>query len=147
MPLFLFGWLPIVVYTKIRSIPEYFQKRFSPSARFVATVFQLLYLLGYLGIGLLTLGKIFTPLLPASLSIFGISIPVTLMGVIITIAIITGVYTTFGGQTAVIFTDLIQGLILLFAGFLIFLMGINYVGGFESFWHLFAGLETTFSGF
>ncbi len=136
MPLFLFGWLPIVVYTKIRSIPEYFQKRFSPSARFVATVFQLLYLLGYLGIGLLTLGKIFTPLLPVSFSIIGISIPVTLMGVIIAIAIITGVYTTFGGQTAVIFTDLIQGFILLFAGFLIFLMGINYVGGFESFWHL-----------
>ncbi len=136
MPFFLFGWLPIVVYTKIRSIPEYFEKRFSPTARFVATVFQLLYMIGYLGIGLLTLGKVFTPLLPASFDIFGLSFPVTLMGVIITIAIITGVYTTFGGQTAVIFTDLLQGLILLFAGFLIFLMGINYVGGLEAFWHL-----------
>jgi SSS family solute:Na+ symporter len=34
IPFFLFGWLPIIVYTKIRSIPEYFEKRFSPSARF-----------------------------------------------------------------------------------------------------------------
>ncbi|KAF0139786.1 MAG: Na+/proline symporter [Stygiobacter sp.] len=136
MPFFLFGWLPIVVYTKIKSIPEYFEKRFSPTVRLIATVFQLLYMIGYLGIGLLTLGKVFTPLLPASFDIFGLFIPVNLMGVIITIAAITGVYTTFGGQTAVIFTDLIQGVILLFAGFLIFLMGINYVGGLEAFWHL-----------
>ena len=93
-------------------------------------------MVGYLGIGLLTLGKIFTPLLPAAFSIFGFSIPVTLIGVIIAIAVITGIYTTFGGQTAVIFTDLLQGAILLFAGILIFIMGINYVGGFDSFWHL-----------
>ncbi|MDP1816513.1 MAG: sodium/solute symporter [Leadbetterella sp.] len=136
MPFFLFGWLPIVVYTKIKSIPEYFEKRFSPTVRLIATVFQLLYMVGYLGIGLLTLGKVFTPLLPASFDIFGLFIPVNLMGVIITIAAITGIYTTFGGQTAVIFTDLIQGVILLFAGFLIFLMGINYVGGLDAFWHL-----------
>ncbi|MEW6506475.1 MAG: sodium:solute symporter family protein [Bacteroidota bacterium] len=136
VPFFLFGWLPIVIYTKIRSIPEYFEKRFSPSVRRIATIFQLLYLIGYLGIGLLTLGKVFTPLLPAEINLLGLSIPVTLMGVIITIAIITGTYTTFGGQTAVIFTDLLQGLILLFAGFLIFLMGVDYVGGFEAFWHL-----------
>ncbi|MEW6701800.1 MAG: sodium:solute symporter family protein, partial [Bacteroidota bacterium] len=136
MPFFLFGWLPIIVYTKIRSIPEYFERRFSPTVRFIATVFQLLYMIGYLGIGLLTLGKVFTPLLPASFEILGLSIPVTLMGVIITIAFITGVYTTFGGQTAVIFTDLIQGLILLFAGVLIFIIGISYVGGLDAFWHL-----------
>lgn len=136
IPFFLFGWLPIVVYTKIRSIPEYFERRFSPTVRFIATVFQLLYMIGYLGIGLLTLGKVFTPLLPASFSILGLTIPVTLMGVIIVIALITGIYTTFGGQTAVIFTDLLQGLILLFAGILIFIMGISYVGGLDAFWHL-----------
>ena len=136
IPFFLFGWLPIVVYTKIRSIPEYFERRFSPTVRFIATVFQLLYMIGYLGIGLLTLGKVFTPLLPASFGILGLTIPVTLMGVIIVIALITGVYTTFGGQTAVIFTDLLQGVILLFAGILIFIMGISYVGGLDAFWHL-----------
>lgn len=136
MPFFLFGWLPIVVYTKIKSIPEYFERRFSPTVRQIATIFQLLYMIGYLGIGLLTLGKVFTPLLPESFTILGLTIPVTLMGVIIVIAIITGVYTTFGGQTAVIFTDLLQGGILLFAGVLIFIMGVSYVGGFDSFWHL-----------
>lgn len=136
MPFFLFGWLPIVVYSKIKSIPEYFEKRFSPSVRLIATVFQLLYMIGYLGIGLLTLGKVFTPLLPEIIQFAGINIHVTLMGVIFTVAVITGIYTTFGGQTAVIFTDLIQGGILLITGFLIFIMGINYVGGFDSFWNL-----------
>ena len=82
MPFFLFGWLPIVVYTKIKSIPEYFERRFSPTVRLIATVFQLLYMIGYLGIGLLTLGKVFTPLLPEAFTILGLTIPVTLMGVI-----------------------------------------------------------------
>ena len=136
MPFFLFGWLPIVVYTKIKSIPEYFERRFSPTVRLIATVFQLLYMIGYLGIGLLTLGKVFTPLLPEAFTILGLTIPVTLMGVIIVIAFITGVYTTFGGQTAVIFTDLLQGGILIITGVLIFFMGVSYVGGFDTFWHL-----------
>ncbi|WKZ68101.1 MAG: sodium:solute symporter family protein [Melioribacteraceae bacterium] len=136
MPLFLFGWLPIVVYSRIRSIPEYFELRFSPSVRLIATIFQLLYMIGYLGIGLLTLGKVFTPLLPQSIEFIGLNINITLMGVIITIALITGIYTTFGGQTAVIFTDLIQGGILLITGVIIFALGISYVGGIDTFWNL-----------
>ena len=136
MPFFLFGWLPIVVYTKIKSIPEYFERRYSPTVRLIATVFQLLYMIGYLGIGLLTLGKIFTPLLPQAFTILGMTFPISLMGVIIVIALITGVYTTFGGQTAVIFTDLLQGGILIITGVLIFFMGVSYIGGLDTFWHL-----------
>ncbi len=75
-------------------------------------------------------------MLPESFAIIGLTIPVTLMGVIVAIAIITGIYTTFGGQTAVIFTDLLQGGILLATGVLIFMMGVFYVGGFDAFWHL-----------
>jgi SSS family solute:Na+ symporter len=52
------------------------------------------------------------------------------------IAIITGIYITFGGRTAVIFTDLLQGFILLFAGFMLFFIGISYLGGFSTFWDL-----------
>lgn len=136
MPFFLFGWLPIIVYTKIRSIPEYFEKRFSPSARFLATILLLFYMVGYIGIGFLTLGKAAMPLLPESFDLFGATYGVDLMGVIIIIAIITGIYITFGGQTAVIFTDLLQGFILLFAGFLLFLLGLDYVGGLGIFWDI-----------
>ena len=136
IPLFLFGWLPIIVYTKIRSIPEYFEKRFSPSARFLATILLLFYMIGYIGIGFLTLGKAIIPMLPENFMLLGMQFDVTLMGAIIVIAIITGVYITFGGQTAVIFTDLLQGAVLLFAGFLLFFLGISYLGGFETFWNL-----------
>jgi SSS family solute:Na+ symporter len=58
------------------------------------------------------------------------------MGAVIVIAVITGIYITFGGQTAVIFTDLLQGFILLFAGFLLFFLGISYIGGIDVFWNL-----------
>lgn len=136
VPFFLFGWLPIIVYTKIRSIPEYFEKRFSPSARFLATILLVLYMVGYIGIGFLTLGKAAQPLLPEHFSLFGQTFDITLMGIIIVIAVITGIYITFGGQTAVIFTDLLQGFILLFAGILLFVLGLDYVGGFKVFWDL-----------
>ena len=136
VPFFMFGWLPIIVYSKVRSIPEYFEKRFNPSARFLATILLLLYMIGYIGIGFLTLGKAVVPMLPEAFHIFGITMDVTLMRAIIVIAVITGAYITFGGQTAVIFTDLLQGFILIFAGFMLFAIGISYVGGGQVFWDL-----------
>ena len=136
MPFFLFGWLPIVVYTKIRSIPEYFEKRFSPVTRFLATILLLLYMIGYVGIGFLTMGKAILPMLPQSFTFFGAEIHITLMGLVTLIAVITGIYITFGGQTAVIFTDLLQGFILIFAGLLVFFLGVSYLGGFDTFWNL-----------
>ena len=124
MPLFLFGWLPIVYYTKIRSIPDYFERRFNPGVRVLATIAILGYRIGYIAIGFLTMGKTLQPLL--GLDLFTI---------IFIVAFISGVYITFGGQTAVIFTDLAQGFILIFAGIMVFLLGINYVGGFSIFWN------------
>ena len=123
MPLFLFGWLPIIYYTKIRSIPDYFEKRFNPGVRILATIAILGYMIGYIAIGFLTMGKTLEPLLGIDLYM-----------IIFIVAIISGIYITFGGQTAVIFTDLLQGFILIFAGILVFILGVNYVGGFSIFW-------------
>lgn len=134
VPFFIFGWLPIIVYTKIRSIPEYFEKRFSPATRFLATILLLLYMIGYVGIGFLTMGKAILPLLPPEFTILGIHFEITLMGLVIVIALIVGIYITYGGQTAVIFTDLLQGFVLIFAGALVFLLGLDYLGGFKVFW-------------
>ena len=129
MPLFMFGWLPIIYYTKVRSIPEYFEKRFNKTARFLATTMTLLYMIGYIAIQLLTLAT-------ALYRIYNIP----LMATVIIIAIATTIYMHFGGQTSVIFTDLFQGLILLFAGLLLFVLGLQYIGegqfstGLSSFW-------------
>jgi solute:Na+ symporter, SSS family len=136
LPFFMFGWLPIIVYTRIRSIPEYFEKRFSPLTRFLATVLLLLYMIGYVGIGFLTMGKAILPLLPPGFDVLGIQFDITLMGLVIVIALIVGIYITYGGQTAVIFTDLAQGFILIFAGTLVFILGLDYIGGFGLLWQV-----------
>lgn len=136
VPFFIFGWLPIIVYTRIRSIPEYFEKRFSALTRFLATILLLFYMIGYVGIGFLTMGKAILPLLPPEFTLFGMHFEITLMGLIVVIAIIIGIYITYGGQTAVIFTDLAQGFVLIFAGMLVFVLGLDYLGGFKVFWDL-----------
>lgn len=124
MPFFMFGWLPIIYYTRVRSIPEYFERRFNATARGLATVMILLYMIGYIAIGFLTLAT-------ALYKILGIP----LMWTVIVVAVLTAVYMHFGGQTSVIFTDLLQGFILLFAGLLIFFLGVKYLGGFQVFWN------------
>lgn len=128
VPFFIFGWLPIIYYSRTGSIPEYFEKRFDQRTRVMATAILLIYLIGYVGINLLTLGVAMTKILG-----------VPLMPTVIIIAIISGIYLHFGGQTAVIFTDLLQAFILIIAGFLLFGLGIYYIGGFDMF---FSGLST-----
>ncbi|HIC83233.1 MAG TPA: sodium:solute symporter family protein [Candidatus Marinimicrobia bacterium] len=124
MPLLLFGWIPIIYYMKVNSIPEYFQRRFNSTVRNLSTFTMLLYLIGYIGIGLLALGSLLQPILGWEINT-----------IIIVVAVISGIYVSLGGQTAIIFTDFLQGIILLFAGLLIFGLGIAYLGGFDSFWN------------
>ncbi|SUZ93261.1 uncharacterized protein METZ01_LOCUS46115 [marine metagenome] len=124
MPLLLFGWIPIIYYMKVNSIPEYFQRRFNSTVRNLSTFTMLLYLVGYIGIGLLALGSLLQPILGWEINT-----------IIIVVAVISGIYVSLGGQTAIIFTDFLQGIILLFAGLLIFGLGIAYLGGFDLFWN------------
>ncbi len=123
MPFFLFGWLPIVYYTRIQSIPDYLERRFNKVTRILATIAILGYMIGYIAIGFLTMGKTLEPILGWNLHV-----------IVWVVALVAGIYITFGGQTAVIFTDLAQGFILLFAGLLILGLGLQHVGGFHRFW-------------
>ena len=136
VPLFMFGWLPIIYYMKIKSIPEYFERRFNAKARYLATFMTLIFMIGYIAIQFLTLAT-------ALYRIFGIPLMLT----VVIIAIATTIYMHFGGQTSVIFTDLIQGFILIFAGLLLFYLGIQFLGnntpysGFQAFWMNLSPLE------
>ena len=137
MPLFLFGWLPIIYYLRLGSIPEYFERRFSREARYIATFMILMYMIGYIAIQFLTLAT-------ALYKIYGIPLMLT----VVLIAIATTVYMHFGGQTSVIFTDLIQGFILIFAGLLLFSLGLNflventsYSSGLKALWENLSPLE------
>ena len=116
IPFFMFGWLPIIYFSRVRSIPEYFQRRFGTTARFLAVLVILEYMIGYIGFNLFTLGT-------AAHQVLGIEI----WQAIVIISVVSGIYITAGGQTAVIFTDLAQGFMLLFAGLLLFLLGLDYL--------------------
>ncbi|MBT3341273.1 MAG: sodium:solute symporter family protein [Planctomycetes bacterium] len=129
MPLFMFGWLPIIYYLRVRSIPEYFERRFNRTVRVLATIALLLFMLGYIGIGFVTMAKTLQPILAGVLGW-------DLITIIWVVAAVAGVYITFGGQTAVIFTDLLQGFILLLAGVALFFLGLNWFGGFDALWQI-----------
>lgn len=124
LPLFLFGWLPILYFSRITSIPEYFERRFDKNVRRWVTAFVLIYLIGYVGVNLFTMGKVLNIL---------VGWPIFYAALIV--ATISAIYVTAGGQTSVIMTDLFQGVMLLTAGVLILFLGIHYLGGPESFWH------------
>jgi SSS family solute:Na+ symporter len=122
MPLFLFGWYPILYYSRILSVPEYFKKRFDRRAGLAATFVLLLYLVGYIGINLFTLGTALQSLL---------GIDVFVMAALVTALCM--VYEWTGGQTSVIFTDFMQGSLLLLAGLLVAVLGLTYLGGLQAF--------------
>ena len=56
VPFFMFGWLPILYLSRIRSIPEYFERRFNRLARYFAVVIILSYMFFYIGYNLFTIG-------------------------------------------------------------------------------------------
>ncbi len=137
IPLLIFGWLPILYFSRITSIPEYFERRFGRSVRNWATVFILVYLVGYVGVNLFTMGKVFNMLL---------GWPIFWSAAIV--ATVSACYVTVGGQTSVIMTDLFQGVMLLGVGLVLLVLGIDYLGGFDIFWqHLPRGHRHAFPHF
>ena len=123
VPFFMFGWLPIIYFARVRSIPEYFERRFNRLARYIAVVIILCYMFFYIGYNLFTIGV-------AIEGMFGWR----LMYTVPVVALFLGVYVTFGGQTAVIFTDLIQGVMLYLAGGVAIAAGVAALGGFGEWW-------------
>lgn len=123
LPLLLFGWLPIVYFRRLVSIPEYFGRRFDGGVRMAATVCILVYLIGYVGVNLFTMGKVVNGLT---------GVPIFWAALIV--AVVSASYVTSGGQTSVIMTDLLQGVMLLATGLLILWLGIERVGGLSAFW-------------
>jgi len=123
VPFFMFGWLPIIYFARVRSIPEYFERRFNRTARYIAVCIILAYMFFYIGYNLFTIGIAMEGMFNIPLLY---SVPV--------IAFFLGAYVTFGGQTAVIFTDLFQGIMLYLAGGIAIFAGIYALGGFGEWW-------------
>ncbi|MGD8538961.1 MAG: sodium/solute symporter [Candidatus Aminicenantes bacterium] len=123
MGFLLLGWLPILYFGRIGSVPDYFKKRFDDRTAVMATIIVLLYMVGYIGINLYTMGIALNAMLGTDIFVSAV-----------VVAVICAVYVTIGGQTSVIMTDLAQGIILLIGGFLLFFLGLHVLGGWEAFW-------------
>ncbi|MCU0610680.1 MAG: sodium:solute symporter family protein [Candidatus Eisenbacteria bacterium] len=146
MPLFLLGWIPIIYFARVVSIPEYLERRFDRPTRLIALLFIMVYTIGYIGINLYTMGVAMHAIIPG----------LTEFQWAMVIAGVTAVYVAFGGQTAVIMTDLVQGVLLLVAGLVLGGLCIGYLGrhngqglsGIAAFWQgLPDGHRLPFSGF
>ena len=137
VPLLVFGWLPILYFSRISSIPEYFERRFNRHVRRVVTVLLLVYLISYVGVNLFTMGRVLNTLLGWDV-----------LTAAIIVAAISAVYVTAGGQTSVVMTDLFQGIMLLATGLVILGLGAWYLGGVDEFWNLLPrGHRTAFDNF
>ena len=123
LPLFLLVWLPIIYYNRLTSIPEYFERRFDRRTRLAVLVITLIYLQGYIGFNLYSIGLALQTLLGGHLIIWAALI-----------AALTAVVIYAGGATSVMMADLLQAGLLLAAGLLVFFLGIHAVGGFGPFW-------------
>ena len=151
LPIFLGVWLPICYYNKLESVPEYFEKRFNKTVRQLVIGFLAIYLTGYIGVNLLTIGValkgIFVndPELSATLHFNALKSLPNLGGLLdwqviipaLIVAILSAAYLHSGGQTSVIITDVIQGFLLLFVGLGVFALGLIKLGGFQA---LFGGM-------
>ncbi len=103
------------------TMPEFIEKRFNYFCRFYLSVGSIFaYILTKISIMLLA-GAIFLEKI-AGIDVYTSSI---------CLVIITGIYTISGGFTSVVYTTVVQGVIMLVGGMVLTIIGLNKIGGFE----------------
>ena len=117
----LLGWLflPFYIRSGVYTTPEFLEKRFDSRSRWFLSVFSLLaYVLTKVSITIYAGGIVVSELI-------GIPFWYGAIGIVI----FTGIYTVIGGLKAVIYTETLQTVILIFGSLLITILGLYEVGG------------------
>jgi len=126
--LLVLGWIMVPFYARSRvfTMPEFLERRFSPTARWVLSIISLVaYVLTKIAVGIFAGGIVFSVLLP----------DITFMGLdsfwigSILVIVLTGIYTILGGLRAVVYTDTVQTIILVFGSVLVTIFGLQALGG------------------
>ena len=120
----LLGWVfvPFYMRSKVFTMPEFLEKRYSPKARWILS---LIMLIGYV------LTKI-------SVTVYaGAVVFQALMGIefwtgALIIVMLTGLYTVLGGLRAVLYTETLQTGILIAGSVIITLIGLDRIGGWSN---------------
>lgn len=119
--LFLLGWLfvPHYLQSRVYTMPEFLEKRFSPACRAYLTWVSLFaYIFTKISVALFAGGILIR-------EVFGWDYLTT--AVLLVLA--TGIYTVAGGLAAVIYTDLVQAFILIGGAILLTMLGLSEAGG------------------
>jgi len=126
--LLVLGWVMVPFYmrSKVFTMPEFLERRFSPAARTVLSVISLVaYVLTKIAVGIFAGGIVFSVLLP-DMNFLGMNS--FWVGSILVI-LLTGAYTTLGGMRAVAYTEAMQTVILVLGSILVTYFGIKALGG------------------
>lgn len=126
--LLILGWVLIPFYMRSRvfTMPEFLEKRFTPSARIVLSLISLVaYVITKIAVGIFAGGVVFGVLLPelkiGPLDSFWIGS--------IAVILLTGLYTVMGGMRAVAYTEALQTYILVIGSALVTYFGLKALGG------------------
>lgn len=137
--LLVLGWVMIPFYlrSKVFTMPEFLEKRFSPLARTILSVVSLIaYILTKIAVGIFAGGVVFSVLLP-DMHFMGLNS--FWLGSLLVI-VFTGIYTILGGLRAVAYTEAIQAIVLVFGSLLVLVYGLNALGGWSKLYEI-AGPE------
>src|SRR6478672_7174350 len=122
--LLILGWVfvPFYLRSNVFTMPEFLERRFSRScAVYLASISILAYVFTKISVHLYAAAVVLERVVGWS--------PIT-AAVILVVA--TGIYTIAGGLAAVIYTDLVQTLILVFGAAVLTILGLHEVGGFSA---------------
>ncbi len=126
--LLILGWVMVPFYmrSKVFTMPEFLERRFSPAARTILSLISLVaYILTKIAVGIFAGGIVFSVLLP-EMNLWGMNS--FWVGSILVI-ILTGLYTIIGGMRAVAYTEAIQTVVLIIGSILVTWFGLQALGG------------------
>ncbi len=129
--LLILGWVMVPFYmrSKVFTMPEFLEKRFSPESRTVLSLISLVaYVLTKIAVGIFAGGIVFSVLLP---EIHFLGLDSFWLGSLLVI-VFTGIYTILGGLRAVAYTEAMQTIVLVVGSILVTIFGLKALGG----WHV-----------
>ncbi len=129
--LLVLGWVMVPFYmrSKVFTMPEFLERRFSPASRTVLSVISLVaYVLTKIAVGIFAGGIVFSVLLP---EINFLGMDSFWIGSILVI-VLTGIYTILGGLRAVAYTEALQTIVLVFGSVLVTIFGLQALGGWDA---------------
>ena len=128
--LLVLGWVmgPFFMRSKVFTMPEFLERRFTPQARTVLSLISLFaYILTKIAVGIFAGGVVFRALLP-DVNIMGMDS--FWVGSILLI-ILTGIYTIIGGLRAVVYTETLQTFVKIIGALLVTYYGLKALGGWD----------------